>query len=306
MDRMPTPLLAGPFTTATARACGVTDGQLRGKRFVRVFTNVHVLGHTVVTPEVQAAAALLLAPAGSIAARHTAAHLWGGVVPHSPCVHLVVPSGHRMRVAGIDARERTAATVVQRRGLRVTAPAATFCDLAEDLGLVDLVVLGDSLVRRGAVSVDRLVAAAKAFGGPRARLARRAASYVRPGVDSPMESRVRMLLVLAGLPEPTVNVVLRDVDGHWRFRLDLAFPQWKLAVEYDGRQHAESTDQWVRDVGRREWFDGHGWRLVVLLSGDVYAHPRATLERVVEAIRASGGQAAVTSSEWRAYFPGRD
>ena len=72
------------------------------------------------------------------------------------------------------------------------------------------------------------------------------------GVDSGMETRLRLLLVLAGLPEPQVNVILRQPDGSWSMRLDLSYPHLELIVEYDGRQHADSTQQWKRDSRRRE------------------------------------------------------
>ena len=89
--------------------------------------------------------------------------------------------------------------------------------------LVDLVVAGDSLVTAAALSPEDLVAAADEWTGRWCRLARRAARLVRTGVNSPMESRVRMLIVLAGLPEPTTNHILRYPNGDWRRRLDLCY-----------------------------------------------------------------------------------
>jgi hypothetical protein len=58
-----------------------------------------------------------------------------------------------------------------------------------------------------------------------ARLARRVAGLVRKGVDSAMETRLRLLIVLAGLPEPEVNVIVRDENGDWELRFDLCYPQ---------------------------------------------------------------------------------
>lgn len=89
--------------------------------------------------------------------------------------------------------------------MRVTTVECTFLDLADSLDLVDLVVLCDSMVKLGLVTPQRLVEAAASFKGRSRALARRAASLVRAEVDSPMESRLRMLIVLAGLPEPVVN-----------------------------------------------------------------------------------------------------
>jgi hypothetical protein len=122
-----------------------------------------------------------------------------------------------------------------------------------------------------------------------------------------MESRLRMLLVLAGLPEPVVNHALRDeTTGRVRYRLDLSYPKWRIAIEYDGRQHAENTAQWRWDVQRREDLDADGWRLVVVLSGDLYRSPARTLERIVTAARAQGVSLRLRRDEWRRYFPQRD
>lgn len=213
----------------------------------------------------------------AVASHHTAALLWGGVVPACPDVHVTVPIGHtRRRTDGqrVHSGERTAYV---RHRIRVTSAADTFLDLASCLGLVDLVVLGDSLVKAGAVTPEQLRDVAAAAKGRGARLARRAGDLVRAGVNSPMETKARLLMVLAGLPEPVVNHVLRYDDGEIRRRLDLAYPRARLAIEYDGRQHAESPRQWQGDVRRREELDGGGWRLVVLLAPDIYRTPRDTL-----------------------------
>ena len=86
-----------------------------------------------------------------------------------------------------------------------------------------------------------------------------------------------MLLVLAGLPEPVVNHTEHDDRGWWVRRFDLSYPAVRVAVEYDGRQHAESDRQWQRDVERREELDNDGWRIVVVLAKGIYREPDRTL-----------------------------
>jgi len=88
------------------------------------------------------------------------------------------------------------------RGVRVSAPAQMFVELAQLLPLVDLVVVGDALVRLRRVTAGGLRAFCAASPS---QAARRAATHVRAEVDSPMETRLRMLIVLAGLPEPHIN-----------------------------------------------------------------------------------------------------
>ena len=141
-----------------------------------------------------------ISPPGSFVSHQTAGRIWGGIVPDTPDVHVTV-SGKAGRTSrqGVKAHAKLDGTAVTRfRNLPVTTPEQTFLDLATGLDLVALVVLGDSLIRAGRTSTAVLRDAATAWRGRGAKLARRAARYVRDGVDSAMETRLRMLLVLAG------------------------------------------------------------------------------------------------------------
>lgn len=118
-----------------------------------------------------------------------------------------------------------------------------------------------------------------------------------------METMTRLLIVLAGLPEPVVNHVIRGDDGAVRHRIDIAYAEERLAVEYDGRQHAESTLQWQGDVGRREELDGDGWRMMVLLAKDIYRTPAHTVARLRAVMRQAGIPIGEGSEGWREHFP---
>ncbi len=109
--------------------------------------------------------------------------------------------------------------------IRVSAPAQLFVELASSLSLVDAVVAGDAMVRLELVSLSELARTAPVCVAKHSRTARRVVRYVREGVDSPMETRLRLLLVLAGLPEPKVNHLIRDEWGAVLRRLDLATPR---------------------------------------------------------------------------------
>src|SRR6478752_2365395 len=197
----------------------------------------------------------------------------GGIVPAHPDIHVSSPR-NRTRRDGITAhRVKEGQEVVLFRGLRVTTPVQTFLDLAHCLTLVDLVVLGDSLVRKKRCTPDELVALAEKHRGPHSRLARRAARLVRAGVDSPMETRLRLLIVLAGLPEPEVDHRVHDDDGTLLRRYDLSYLPFRLIIEYDGRQHAESDEQWLSDIGRDEALDDEQIRRLVVVSRDIYSTP---------------------------------
>jgi hypothetical protein len=194
-----------------------------------------------------------------------------------------------------------------RGGLRLTTPEQTFVDLAADLDLVELVVLGDRLVKRGVTTPERLTRMAERWQGYHRELACRAARLVRDGVDSPPESRLRMLIVLAGLPEPTVNHIIRDPDtGTWLRRFELAYRDLLIAIEYEGRQHRDDDEIWAADIERREELDRDTWRIVQVISTGLFESPVRTLQRIEQARVDRGARpTAAFSDEWKRYFPGR-
>ena len=109
--------------------------------------------------------------------------------------------------------------------------------MAALVGLVDLVVLGDAMVRRALVDPDALVALPRLVrtpGGGRGtrrrvvRPARRGLAHGDEAAPAP---------ALAGLPEPQVNLKIRDEDGEVLRKYDLSYPAVRVAVEYNGKVH---------------------------------------------------------------------
>jgi hypothetical protein len=298
-----------PFSRAQARAAGIRLREILGPQFHKILYDAYVSSSVPITTRLRAEAALSLSAPGSYISHHTAAELWGGVVPACSDVHITVRGASpRSRRQGIKAHSTTGSTITSTvHGLRISSPAQTFLDLASTLDLVDLVVLGDSLVKAKRVTPEDLIAAASEWIGSGAAQGRKAARFVRKGVDSPKETRLRMLLVLAGLPEPTVNLIIRNPDGSWRMRFDLSYPGLKLIIEYDGRQHAENGGQWRRDLSRREELDRQGWRLIVVTSDDLRDAPESLLNRVREALidRGAIGIRRRFKTEWIRYFAPR-
>jgi hypothetical protein len=224
--------------------------------------------------------------------------------------HVTLPSAHRRPVRqGVRSHyRRHPGRTTLRKGLPISTPEQTLLDLAAvGIGLVDLVVVADGMIKAGHTSPEQLIEIAKQWNGRGCRLARRAASLARKGADSPQETRLRLLLVLAGLPEPCVNLIIRGRDGSWHRRYDLAYEHLRLIIEYDGRQHAANAQQWLTDIFRREELDQMCWRLVIVTSEGIYHEPLRTLERVRNALLESGavGSRRTFKPEWRLHFHSR-
>lgn len=296
-----------PFTRRAALAAGLTDRMLRGPRFRSLLTGVYLSTDVRVTPIIMAAAALLTQPEGAVASHHSAAGVMRAPVPVHQLEHVTVPTpADRRRRSGVRCHVAALETVDQMRmyGLMITAPHRLFVDMAEYLSLVELVILGDWLVRQQFLSCASLVRYCNDSSDRHVLHARRAAAYVRDRVDSPMETRLRMLLVLAGLPEPEVNREIRDTNGSVVMRLDLSYPRVKLAVEYDGRQHTELVEQRHRDLDRRDDLEEDEWRLLVVTSRGIFVEPEKTLLRVWRALRARGWRNLPRPTDaWRPHFP---
>lgn len=302
-----------PFTRADALAAGIAPAALRGSRFRRIFRGVYVDAAVADTALLRVEAALAIAPrrdgAGVVAfASHaSAARVYDAPIPTLPDEHIsVLDPEHRRSREGVVCHVCPAPDLRRVRGLPVSSPAQLFSELATRLSLVDLVVVGENLVRCRWITVPELVAHCGASTAPGASYARRAATYVRERVDSPMETRLRMLLVLSGLPEPEINRKIRAADGEVLRRYDLSWPAVKVIVEYDGRQHIERVENWEADIDRREGIDDDGWRILVVTSRGIYREPGRTVERVWRVLRSRGlaGMPSRPSGAWRPHFPG--
>ncbi len=292
-----------PFKACGSTGSGLTSWDLR-KHHRMLFRGVYVSRQTPVTVHLLGKAALLAVEAGSHLSHHTAAQLWGATVPDDPSVH-VSSRGSRAQRPGIAAhRVKADQHVVTWRGLPLTSPGQTFLDLAHVLNLVDLVVLGDSLVKANRLSPTSLVALTADHRGPYSKLARRAARLVRSGVDSAMETRLRLLMIFGGLPEPEVDHRVHDSDGTLLYRFDLCYLSWRLLIEYDGRHHA-ADDQWQSDIARDEQFDSWRLRKVVVVASDIFRTPANTLTRIRRAMHDQGMPVPPMSHDWRRRFPSR-
>ncbi len=119
-------------------------------------------------------------------------------------------------------------------------------------------------MRAFGVTREEMEAALPAYKGRRGVVQlRRLIAVADPRAESPGESWTRLAIIDDGLPGPTPQVWVKD-NGIDRFRLDLAYPLHKVAVEYDGQAFHESAEQQRADESRREWLRERGWTVIVV------------------------------------------
>jgi len=294
-----------PFTRAAGLKAGL-GARLTTAEFQQLMHGVYLDATVEVTAVHRAAAALLFYGPKSWASHASAARILGVPIPPIPEEHVsVLDRKRRHRRTGVVCHSAAKSLVVTIDGVFVSAPAQLFVELASMLTLVDLVVAGDHLLRQGLVTRADLGKHCAQATGPGSAQARAAFAFVRAGVDSPMETRLRMLIVLAGLPEPEINPGV-DVRGSIR-RYDLCWRTARLVVEYDGRHHIERQEQWESDLGRREEIEDDGWRVLIVTAKGIYRSPDETLAKIHRLLleRREPGVPRRLTTRWQAHFPVR-
>ncbi|MBC6469956.1 hypothetical protein [Actinomadura alba] len=263
---IPPALTKGPFRCEIAFGLGVTRRQLTGSRFRRIFHRVYVSVDLPDSVELRCRAALLAVPTGAVFCGVTAARLYRVPVPDTADdrVHLALPAGTSTipQVRGI-VTHRYGLTLGQMRkvhDLYVVRPERLFAELAVDLVRLDLIIAGDHLLGKGWIEPDDLRRSIEASTPrPGLRLARAVLPHLEPKTDSPMETRLRMILVDAGLPRPVANADVFDPGGVWIGRPDLSYPALKIALDYEGGHHRTDARQYRNDLTRDDQFAVNGW-----------------------------------------------
>jgi very-short-patch-repair endonuclease len=236
-------------------------------------------------------AALRRLPVGTVFCGVTAAALHGLEVAHSARIEVNVPveSGVAAR-SGMDVRRCTLHPdeVVRVNGFPATSIVRTVAELGMRLPLVEGVVVADGALHARRLNLEQLVGWASAHSGSRGiRRLRRVIDLAEPATESPMETRLRMLLIGAGLPKPKAQVKIYDSSGRVVGRLDLYYEKERLGIEYDGATHRDSL---AEDNRRQNNLQRAGVLLLRFTAGDVLRNPLwvvATVRGMLAAARVS-------------------
>lgn len=274
----------GAFSYSQALSVGGTSALIhrrcRQGSWERVEPRVYRVERYAPSWEQALAAALLGAGENSVISHRAAARLWQLDGATDKLVELTVPpsSGYRRHMVH---RTNGLATVDLEvvRALRTTSLARTLVDYAAVAGRDAIEIALESALRRG-LSLARLywrLDAAASMGRPgirnlRAVLAKRPAG-IEP-TESELETRFLQLIRRWGLPDPVRQFVLRD-GRRFVARIDLAYPEHRIAVELDGFSWHSSRTAFVNDRNRQNRLVLLGWTVLRFTWPDVVDNPES-------------------------------
>jgi hypothetical protein len=230
------------------------------------------------TMTLRAAAVALVVADGHVVVDRTAAAIHGistfttVELKEPPPVETCAARGRRATrrcdVAGGN-RDLRPVDIMEIDGLRVTTPLRTALDLGCHLRRREAMAALNAFARVHGLTVEQLRAELDRFRRRRGVVQlRELVQLLEPRVESPRESWTLLAIHDAGLPLPEPQVWV-DVDGAPTYRLDFAYRERRICVEYDGADfHERTAAQRAYDAARRGWLRANGWTVIVIRAGD--------------------------------------
>lgn len=249
---------------------------LRDGALLRLWHRTLVDAKRALDPPTRAAAALLLHGRHAVIAGPTAAWLHGCTLIEVAQVHVMVPYGHRSRSrAGLAVHNGPlpASDVTARDGLRLLTVERVTCDLLCTARARDAIAVTDFMLAAQPVELRE---GFRAEIGERLRTRRDPRGTRRGAVildlatgraESPAESWLLLEVVELGFPWPEVNWSLLSPAGREVYRLDLAWPDLRIALEYNG--YAVHLGREAEDERRAEDLQRRGWIVITATSADL-------------------------------------
>jgi Protein of unknown function (DUF559) len=283
---LPPGVEAGAFSVEDARELEIPRSRLRAKDLAVPFRSVRrlTIGDDEAISRCQDYVPIM--QHGQLFSHLTAARLYGIPLPRrldqSELID-VWATGVQAKTSGVIGHRSRPLPARSYRGLPVVDPAYVLVQLATSLRQTDLVVAGDYLVRRKLPlsTLPELREAVRVSRGVRGiRTLRLALGEVRPLTDSPMETRMRLVLMRAGLPEPVIRNTIFDAAGDFVGTPDLAYVEERIAIEYEGDQHRTDAVIFAADIERRERMQEAGWYVIRVISNHVLRQPQWLVDRV--------------------------
>ncbi|HWG98036.1 MAG TPA: DUF559 domain-containing protein [Pilimelia sp.] len=271
----------------------LSRGMLRGRSWRRLLPDIYVHVDSPLDHRTWCDAVALLLPRGAAIGGSSAAYLWGvDLLSRDAPVAVSVPRGRRLTAhprLHVTYSTLPPADLTTFAGIPVTTPLRTAFDLGRTPRPGGVVAL-DALLRRRLLTLPALRTLVTARDGwPGIRLLRQACDLAEPLSESPMETRLRLVVVEHGLPRPVAQHEVRDRQGRFVARVDLAYPRLRLALEYEGDHHRERR-AFRHDLARLNALRAAGWTVLRFTADDVLHDPGRIVRNIVDVARTLGAR----------------
>lgn len=216
----------------------------------------------------------------------TAARAYGFDTEDGTDLHVLNPRRHQLRsAAGLVVHRRDGAPLSEAAGRPATEPAWTAIEVARGLARPRALATLDAALYSGQCQRVELVRAATAQSGRRGIVKVRALLPRADGLaESPMESEARLVMIDGGLPAPILQYEVVDSRGQIR-RVDFAWPEHKVAAEYDGGEWHSGAEAMRRDRQRMAALQDVGWTVIPIVAADVRDQKSVLVARIGQHLR---------------------
>jgi hypothetical protein len=211
----------------------------------------------------------------------TAAAAYGFDTEETVDLHVLNPRRGQLRSAnGLVVHRREGAPLTVVAGRPATAPAWTAIEVARGLRRPRALATLDAALGSGTCSRrDLLKATEQQFGRRGIVAVRGLLPLAAPEAESPMESEARLVMIDGGLPTPVLQYEVMDTSGKI-LRLDFAWPEYRVAAEYDGVAWHCGPEAFFRDRRRSAALQELGWVAIPIVAEDVRRRPLELVRRV--------------------------
>ncbi len=254
------------------------DVQVRKRRLIRVWRGVYATAEPDFTGRLTALDAYL--GQAAVACMGTAASLYGFDTEGTEAIHVLDP-GIRLRpTTGLMVHQRQCAPLQRVQGRLATAPAWTAVEVARELWRPRALATLDAALNSGVCTPADLDLAVRRQRGRRGIVTVRGLLQLADGrAESPMESETRLVMIDRGLPHPELQYVIRGSAAQ-TWRVDFAWPEHRVAAEYDSVDWHSGRTEMLRDKSRYAAIQQLGWTIIPIVVTDVRLHPDQLVDRI--------------------------
>lgn len=288
-----------PMTAAMAKQANITRHRLFSDAYQQLFRGIFIARDEPISLATWVEAAHLILPDDAVVTGLTALQLRGLDLGQPLPLRFAVDRPYKTTRPGLQVCQRT--NLRARNGIVPNIDAVA--EVCRSSDLLEAVVLVDRALHLKLITPDELAAAGRRCGGA----VRRVCELSRPGAESVRETKLRLCMVAAGLPEPQLQVELYDDDG-WIGRFDMYIEALRLIIEYDGDQHRTDRQQWTHDIVRLDRARKAG-NNVVQVTAELFSNPWSQVVRIHDELVRLGyrGAKPTQTALWGELFgrPGR-